>query len=208
MGLGFFLKGLIIGLSLAIPVGPIGLLCIRRTLARGRMSGLFSGLGAATADGMYGAVAGFGLTFVSRFLVSHEILLRVAGGAFLCYLGGRIFVSKLSEKTNGVQEHGLFRDFASTLFLTLTNPLTILAFAAGFATLGVAEVPRQDIMAIALILGVFTGSTLWWVILSGVVSLLHKRIDPKGLRIVNKVSGTIVSAFGMMVLLSILVARP
>lgn len=203
MSLTLFIKGFIIGLSLAIPLGPIGLLCIRRTLARGLAAGLCSGLGAATADGVYGAIAGFGLTFVSSFLVSHQLLLRLAGGAFLCYLGARIYRSVPAEKNGGSQVQGHFRDYVSTLFLTFTNPVTILAFAAGFATLGVAEAQGEYVLTATLILGVFSGSALWWIILSSSASIFHERINPTGLRFVNRVSGAVIAIFGIMVLLSI-----
>lgn len=203
MSLALFIKGFIIGLSLAIPLGPIGLLCIRRTLARGLAAGLCSGFGAATADGVYGAIAGFGLTFVSSFLVSHQLLLRLVGGAFLCYLGARIYRSVPTEKNGGPQVQGHFRDYVSTLFLTFTNPVTILAFAAAFATLGMAEVHGEYAQPTALILGVFSGSFLWWIILSGSASIFHERINPAGLRFVNKVSGAVIAIFGIIVLLSV-----
>ena len=131
-------KGAVIGFAIAAPVGPIGLLCIRRTLAEGRLIGLVSGLGAATADAIYGLVAGFGLTAVSGFLIGQGFWLRVIGGAFLCWLGARIFVSEPATKAASVDGRGLVGAYASTLALTLTNPTTILSFVAIFAGLGVA----------------------------------------------------------------------
>lgn len=201
MPLTFFLKGMIIGFSIAIPVGPIGLLCIRRTLARGRMSGLFSGLGAATADGIYGSVAAFGLTFISNFLVSHQVTLRLIGGAFLCYLGVRIFLSVPHEKPTS-REDGLLADYVSTLFLTLTNPVTILTFAAIFAASGVGDVAGKYYLPCLLVLGVVSGSALWWLVLSGLVSLFHKSMDESRLKLVNRISGTIIAGFGAVVLIS------
>jgi len=201
MALTFFLKGMIIGFSIAIPVGPIGLLCIRRTLARGRLSGLSSGLGAATADGIYGSVAAFGLTFISHFLVSHQMTLGLIGGAFLCYLGVRIFVSVPQEK-KPTREDGLLADYVSTLFLTLTNPVTILTFAAIFAASGVGSAPGRYYLPALLVLGVFSGSAIWWFVLSGLVSLFHKSIDESRLRLVNRISGTLIAGFGAIVLIS------
>jgi len=137
MEINFFLRGMIIGFSIAAPVGPIGVLCIRRTLAEGKASGLISGLGAATADAIYGCVAGFGLTFISNLLIHQQMWLRLVGGAFLCYLGFKTFFSKPSESTVTIKSNNLLRAYASTLFLTLTNPMTILSFARLFAVLGI-----------------------------------------------------------------------
>ncbi|MCX5873395.1 MAG: LysE family translocator [Deltaproteobacteria bacterium] len=203
MTIDYFIKGLVIGFSLAIPVGPIGLLLIRRTLTRGRISGLVSGLGAATADAIYGAIAGFGLTLLSNFLVSHSLVLRLLGGAFLCYLGGKIFFSKPREKAARRTEDGLLGDYVSTLFLTLTNPLTILSFAAIFAAAGVVVVQGEPYLTAVLILGVFSGSCLWWVILGGIVSFFHGKLDTEGILILNKISGALIAVFGVMIFVSV-----
>ncbi len=203
MVIDYFIKGLIIGFSLAIPVGPIGLLLIRRTLTRGRMSGLVSGIGAATADGLYGAVAGFGLTLLSNFLFKHSVVLRLMGGVFLCYLGSRIFLSKPREKATKGSEEGLVGDYISTLFLTLTNPLTILSFAAIFAASGVVVVPGEYYGTAMLILGVFSGSSLWWIILSGLVSFFHGKLDTDGILVLNKISGALIATFGVMIFVSL-----
>lgn len=121
MDIAFLLRRLAIGFSIAAPVGPIGVLCIRRTLAEGRASGLVSGLGAASADGIYGCIAGFGLTFISNFLVSQELWLRLIGGAFLCYLGLKTLLAKPAEQAASAKGNGLIGAYASTFFLTLTN---------------------------------------------------------------------------------------
>ncbi len=203
MPVNYYIKGLIIGFSLAIPVGPIGLLLIRRTLTRGRMAGLISGLGAATADAIYGAIAGFGITLLSNFLVTHSIVLRLMGGAFLCYLGGRIFLSKPRERATKGAEENILHDYLSTLFLTLTNPLTILSFAAIFAAAGVVVIPGEYYSTATLVLGVFSGSCLWWVILSGMVSFFHGKLDTTGILVLNKISGAIIAAFGVMIFVSL-----
>ncbi|MFH0957405.1 MAG: LysE family transporter [Pseudomonadota bacterium] len=208
MTISYFIKGLIIGLSLAIPLGPIGLLVIRRTLTHGRMAGLVSGMGAATADAFYGAVAGFGLTLVSSFLISHSLALRLTGGVFLCYLGARIFISRPKEKTTIAIERNFMGNYASTLVLTLTNPLTIISFAALFAAAGTVGVsPHPQLMSGALVLGVFTGSSLWWAILSGLVSLFHGKLNATGLLILNKISGAMIAAFGLMIVVSLQIWR-
>jgi threonine/homoserine/homoserine lactone efflux protein len=198
------LKGLIIGLSIAVPVGPIGILCIRRTLAQGRLVGFLSGLGAATADAFYGAVAGFGLTFLSNFLVGQQTGLRLIGGVILCYLGIRTFLSKPVEQKASVEESSLFGAYLSTFFLTLTNPMTILFFAAVFAGLGVGNAGDHYVSAGILVIGVFTGSGLWWLVLSGFTGLLRGLFNPKRLRWLNRISGSIIIAFGLFAFLSLL----
>ena len=142
MDIVFLCKGIALGFSIAAPIGPIGILCIRRTLTEGRVYGLISGLGAATADAMYGMVAGFGLSFISSLLIGQRTWLSLIGGVFLCYLGIRTFLSKPSEQGASSQRGGLLGAYASTLFLTLTNPMTIMFFAAVFAGLGIANAPR------------------------------------------------------------------
>lgn len=203
MDLGAFVRGLVVGFSIAAPVGPIGLLCIRRTLADGRAVGFASGLGAATADAVYGAIAGFGLTAVSGLLVRQSGWLRVVGGLFLCYLGARIFLARpaarAAEPGGGA---GLLGAWASTFALTLTNPTTILSFVAVFAGLGIARAPGAWGAAGALVGGVFLGSALWWLVLSGVTGAFRARLDVRGLRWVNRVSGAVIAAFGVVALLS------
>lgn len=199
----FLLRGLIIGFSIAAPVGPIGVLCIKRTLAEGRVVGLLSGLGAATADAVYGCVAALGLTVASDFLVAQNVWLRLFGGAFLCYLGVRTFLSKPSEPAPSAKVSGLLGSYVSTFLLTLSNPMTILSFVAIFAGLGVGETGGNVASALELILGVFAGSSLWWFVLSWLVSLFRRRLNQGRLRWVNRVSGIVIAAFGVIVLLSL-----
>jgi len=201
--IGFLLKGLFIGFSIAAPVGPIGLLCIRRTLAEGRTSGLVSGLGAATADAIYGCIAGFGLTFISTLLISQQVWFRVIGGLFLCYLGLKAFLSRPAEQTASAKGNGLIGTYASTFFLTLTNPMTILSFAAIFAGLGVASTSGNYVSAGVLVLGVFSGSAFWWLLLSGGVAVFRAKFNLRELKWVNRISGIIILLFGLYVLLSI-----
>jgi threonine/homoserine/homoserine lactone efflux protein len=195
------LRGLIIGFSIAAPVGPIGVLCIRRTLADGRAFGLLSGLGAATADAIYGCIAGFGLTLVSDFLVDQQVWLRLVGGAFLLYLGIKTFLSKVAEEAASAKGAGLAGAYASTLFLTLTNPMTILSFVGIFAGLGLAESSTGG--AGLTVLGVFLGSALWWLTLSGLAGLFRDRVGQGLLRWVNRISGAVVAGFGVFALLSL-----
>jgi threonine/homoserine/homoserine lactone efflux protein len=204
MEVSILLKGLIIGFSIAAPVGPIGVLCIRRTLAEGRFVGLLSGLGAATADAFYGCIAGFGLTVISTLLIRQQAWLSLIGGLFLCYLGYKTFVSSPAQRAAQAEGRGFIKAYASTFFLTLTNPATILSFAAIFAGLGLANSEADYLSAGFLVLGVFLGSALWWFVLSGGVSLFRAKFTADRLRWVNKISGVIIAGFGVVVLLSLL----
>jgi threonine/homoserine/homoserine lactone efflux protein len=204
MDITFLLRGLAVGFSIAAPVGPIGVLCIRRTLAEGWVSGLVSGLGAASADAIYGCIAGFGLAFISNFLVSQQVWLRLIGGAFLCYLGLKTLLAKPAEQASLGKGNGLIGAYASTFFLTLTNPMTIISFAAIFAGLGLASTSGNYVSAGVLVLGVFTGSALWWLILSSGVGVFRARFNPRGLQWVNIISGAIIIGFGLFAILSAL----
>ena len=203
MDISFLLKGLIIGFSIAAPVGPIGVLCIRRTLTGGRASGLVSGLGAASADAIYGCIAGFGLAFISNFMVSQQAWLRLIGGLFLCYLGLKTLLTKPAEQAALAEGNGLIGAYASTLLLTLSNPMTIISFAAIFTGLGLASTSGNYVSAGLLVLGVFIGSALWWLILSGVVGIFREKFNSHGLLWVNRISGAIITGFGLFALLSI-----
>jgi threonine/homoserine/homoserine lactone efflux protein len=202
--LKFIVRGLVIGLSIAAPVGPIGVLCIRRSLAGGSLVGLVTGLGAASADALYGCIAGFGLTAISRFLIGQEFWLSLLGGGFLSYLGIRTFGSRPAEKTSQEKTCDLPAAYLSTLFLTLTNPMTILSFMAVFAGLGLGERPDY-FNASALVTGVFIGSALWWFLLSSSVALFRSRITVEWMSSVNRVSGVVILAFGLYALSKALV---
>jgi len=196
VSLSYLVRGLIMGFSIAAPVGPIGLLCVSRTLTLGRAYGLVSGLGAASADMVYGFIAAFGVTLVANALVTHQSWLRVGGGLFLVYLGVRAFISRPSGEGASPRAMGLAAAYLSTLFLTLTNPMTILAFAAVFSGVGLcAAATYSD--AGCLVVGVFAGSSLWWLLLSGGVSLLRHRVTTGGLLWINRVSGAAIVAFGI-----------
>lgn len=198
----FFLRGLILGFSIAAPVGPIGVLCIRRTLADGRRAGFVSGLGAATADAIYGSIAAFGLTAISTRLVGGQSWLRLVGGLFLCYLGIRTWRAIPVTGSSPVGSRGLVESYVSTFLLTLTNPMTILSFAAIFAGLGITASAGYA-SAAALVIGVFTGSTLWWLILSIVAGAFSRGLSSVGLRWVNRLSGAIITGFGALALLAV-----
>lgn len=204
MDLTYFLKGLVIGFSIAAPVGPIGVLCIRRTLVAGRVIGLLSGLGAATADAFYGSIAAFGLTFISGALLQHQLLLRLVGGAFLCYLGVRALLSKPVELSPETQAASGWAAYGSTFLLTITNPLTILSFAAIFAGFGLVAEKHSYIASGTMVLGVFLGSSAWWLILSSAAGFFQQRLHRSGLAWVNRISGFILAGFGIAAIASAL----
>jgi threonine/homoserine/homoserine lactone efflux protein len=191
-----FLRGLILGFTIAAAVGPISLLVIRRTLAEGRLIGLVSGMGVATADGTYGAIAAFGLTAVTDLLIDWRRAFGVIGGLFLLWLAWRTFRSvPRAAAADDATRRGLPGAYVTTLAWTFTNPLTILSFAALFVGLGVTG--GDFVGATLLTLGVFAGSALWWVVLTTLVGALRSRLTATGLRRVNIASGLLIGAFGI-----------
>ena len=204
MNASFFVRGLLIGFSIAATVGPMSILCIQRTIHKGQRFGLVSGLGIATADALYGSIAAFGLTAISQFLVSQHFWLRLLGGAFLVYLGVKTLLSKPPERTIEAEKVNNFvAAYLSTLLLTLTNPLTILSFAAIFAGIGVGNASRSYASASIVVLGVFLGSTLWWCLLTSMITLLRRRFTPLWLLWINRASGVVITLFGVIALISL-----
>ena len=190
-----FARGLVLGFTIAAAVGPISLLTIRRTLAHGRIYGLASGLGVAAADATYGGIAAFGLTAVTSILVGARLVLGLIGGLFLTLLAWRTITSRPDEVAAADDRPGLIGAFVSIFGLTMTNPMTILSFAAIFAGLGV--VGRGGADAALLTLGDFCGSASWWLILTSVVSALRTRVSVGGLVWVNRVSGVVLFGFAI-----------
>ena len=207
MDLGLILRGIVIGFSIAAPVGPIGVLCIRRTLAEGRVVGLATGLGAASADALYGCMAAFGLTALTTRLIGAGLWIRLIGGAFLLYLGIRTLLAKPGERAAAASGSGLAGAYLSTFVLTLTNPMTILSFLAVFAALGLGSTHPEPLAAVSLVVGVFAGSALWWLGLSAVVSMLRSKFDARALRWVNIGSGLVIVAFAVAALVGAGVRR-
>jgi threonine/homoserine/homoserine lactone efflux protein len=191
-------QGLVLGFTIAAAVGPITLLCIRRTLGEGRIVGLASGLGVATADATYGAIAAFGLTAVTDLLVDWQRLLGVVGGAFLLWLAWKTLRTVPGDPAAEVRARrgGLAGAYLSMLGLTLTNPLTILSFIALFVGLGVSGDDAAS--AAVLTIGVFLGSAAWWVLLVGAVGALRTRLTPIWMRRINVASGLLIGAFALI----------
>ena len=219
--MSLFLKGLIVGFCLAAPVGPIAALCVQRTISKRLLSGLVSGLGAAAADAFYGAVAAFGATIISEFLIAERSWMQRVGGVILIFMGLRLFLAKpVGDDRNAekVEEEvelgpgaprrkpepnnkGLTGDFLSTFLLTLTNPMTFVAFAAVFTTMGIGAVRGRPILTAELVIGVLLGSQLWWMILCGGAHLLRRHFDYRKLTTMNRATGVFVVGVGIVYLL-------
>jgi threonine/homoserine/homoserine lactone efflux protein len=199
----FFLKGLIIGFAMAVPVGPIGIMCIRKTLAEGHSRGMIIGLGAATADSLYGGLAAFGLTFVSDVIAGQHFWLSLIGGGLLLFLGIRTFRAKRKDPIVPFDKKGLLGSYISAFLLALTNPLTIFAFVAVFAAFGLGH-RLVFISACILVIGVFAGSSLWFLTLGYVVTLFRKNLDAGGLRWVNRISGALIMLSGVVAFASLI----
>jgi len=204
MHFDLFIRGLVIGFAIAAPVGPIGMLVIRRTLAEGRLLGLLTGMGAAVADSLYGCVGAFGLTFISSFLMGYAFWTKLIGGAFLVYLGINTFRAKPKQESTSNSKVRYASAFLSTLLLTLTNPATILSFMAVFAGLGLGTNGGDYSAAGIVVAGVFVGSALWWLLLSGGVSLVRHKLRPDTMKWINYGSGAFLSAFGIYALVSLM----
>ena len=204
MEIGFFLKGVIIGVILATPLGPVGTLCVQRTFTEGKLHGLFSGIGATVADVIFGSIAAFGLTMVSNFFVSHQVWIRLIGGLFILFLGIRIFLLKPRVNLDVASNSSLIRAFASAFVITITNPITIITLAVMFAGLGLVGEKAQHTSASIMILGVFVGSSLLWSSIWGMSVIFRNKFNPSKLYLVNKIAGIIIFVFGILTLISVL----
>lgn len=193
-----------IGFSVAAPVGPIGILCINRTLSKGRVHGFVSGRGAATADAVYGCIAAFGLTFITTFLLTQKIWLQLIGGLFLCYLGVQTFRSQPAEHAAAAKGEGLLCSYTSILLLTVTNPMTILFFIGVFSGVGISKSAFDVASALTMVAGVFLGSACWWLSLSFGISLARSKFTNNSLIWVNRISGAVILTFGIFALYKLL----
>jgi threonine/homoserine/homoserine lactone efflux protein len=200
-----FLKAVLIGFFLAVPIGPVNLLCIRRTLLGGRIIGFISGLGAAVADTFFAFAAAFGLSFVTNFYLQEEKWLQFGGGIFICILG---IASILSNNSGQLEKNGIGRGgvqaFFSSFFLTLTNPITILAFAAAFAGFGLISQDEGRTSAALAVTGVFLGSTVWWFTISTISSILRKRLNGHVIHRITQISGAVIALFGVLILFGVI----
>ncbi len=201
MDIRLFVDGILFGFLIAVPVGPIGLLCINRALSGGATYGLISGLGAATGDAIAGGIAALGLRLVYGFLVSQRPWLRIVGGLFLCYLGFRTFMTRPARQAAAAKTNGRLGAYTSTFLLTMSNPVTILSFFAIYAGWGVESLRGEYFSAAMLMLGIFVGSALWWFLLAAGLLVYRERFTDGVLHWVHRVSGVVIAGFGFVVLL-------
>lgn len=200
IGLWLLVKGLMAGLAIAVPVGPVNVLCASRTLAKGRVSGLVSGLGAATADALYGGIAGFSITFLIRFLEREEFWIRVIGGLLLLAVGVIYFRKPAQAVNQGGANRSTHSDFSSSLLITLTNPTTVLSFLAVLAALGMGG-HRPWWLTFLLVAGIFCGSMLWWIILVLLVNQFRDKFNESAMRTMNRIAGVAIGGFGVVTFL-------
>ena len=203
MPVHLLIEGVLIGFVVAVPVGPLGLFCINRALATGALCGLFSGLGVATADALAAGLAALGVSLISGFLTDHQVFLRFAGGIFLCYLGVKIYQTKPTQQTPTGDVNGLLSAYVTTFLLTFSNPVTILSFIAIYAGWQVESLSGHYLAAAVLTLGVFLGSTLWWVALFVGLTAFRDKFTLNAVGWIHRVSGALITGFGVAVLLSL-----
>jgi threonine/homoserine/homoserine lactone efflux protein len=200
------LSGVVMGLIAAVPIGPVNLICIRRSFAYGPVNGFMSGLGAALGDGVFAAITGFGLTWVAQLIEGYATIIELIGGALLVWFGWRSFAApaiiRCPEEGDSEGAANLMRAMVSTFALTITNPATLLAFTAMFASLGgLAGGAGSYVDASFVVGGVVGGSAGWWLALTTVIGLFHTRIDEAAMRRINRGSGILVAIFGLVVLI-------
>ena len=196
MDLGLFIQGIIIGLTIAVPVGPISLVCIHRTIANGRLHGIVSGLGVATSDSLYAAVAFLGLTAVSGLIIDHQAVFRLVAGIALALVGIQVFRSVPAAIRDGTNPESYIRDYLSLFMIAAANPLTIIFFITILPGFGVMAHGTTLIAAVPFVAGVFLGSAVWWIILCGSLGSLRSRMSIENLRRINQVSGILITCFG------------
>ena len=218
MEIGYvFLVGLVLAFGISIPVGPINIICVQRTLAEGRRAGLAAGLGAAVADSIYGLVAVLGLSLVAPYIEAYRTELRVIGGLVLLALGSKMIYDAYRQipRRRRPQRRSVVREYAShvgaflsTFVLTLTNPFTVIAFGAMFATLGIAERDLSRLAEGSLVLGVFVGASLWWLTLVMIVAAFRRKLTVRWMVYANRIAAVAMTLFGLFVLFSPLVMSP
>ncbi len=204
MDLLFIIKGILIGVSVSAPLGPIGVLCIQRTLNKGFKSGFVSGTGAAAADIIYAIIAGFSITFIKDFLIEYQTYIRIIGGAFLILVGVRITISNPAKQIRKLRVKGnnYYKDFLTSFLITVSNPITILAFGAFFATFNMIDKSGGNFPIFIMILTVFGGSLLWWLSLIGVVTIFKQKIRLRSLLWINRITGVLIVLFAIFVIIT------
>src|SRR3972149_1033899 len=202
MDFGLFIKGIIIGFSTSAPLGPIGVVCVQRTLSKGRTSGFVSGMGAAFADTFYAILAGFGLSIIISFIEARQMYFEIAGIALCFFIGIKIFYSNpVKQFRPGNKKNSLFEDFASVALLTLSNPMALFFFLAVFAGLGLVHKEMDLKLTFYLAIGVLAGATAWWFILSSFINIFRDKFRLKSIWWINKIAGAIIILFGLFAII-------
>ncbi len=204
MDISFFFKGFLVGIIISAPIGPVGALCIQRTMNNGKLSGILSGIGSAVGDSIFAVIAIFGLSFISGFLDEKEAWFRIGGGIILLYFGLRVYLSKpqdFSKKNNEVNHFGTI---GSALLLTISNPLVILSIIAVFAVLGIVNPTSSYPSTVLLILGVFSGAVFLWIVTCNILSNYRARMGQKGVLLINRITGLFILACSGYAFLSLL----
>ena len=204
MELGLFFKGIVIGIIIATPVGPVGTLCVQRTISEGKINGFLTGLGATTADVIFGLIAAFGLTVVSNFLIDQQEWIRLLGGIVICLIGVKVFFLETQKKITSTRSPNLFSAFGSAFLIAITNPITIITFAVMFAGFGLVGSNAKYGSASLTVFGVFVGSSFIWLTLWGMSLIFRERFDFGRMKWVNKIAGIVILIFGVSTLLSLI----
>lgn len=199
----FFVKGIVAGFIIAMPVGPAAVMCVHRTLVQGALYGYVSGIGAATGDTVFGAIAAFGLGFLADDLMAHNEMLRLIGGAVLCLLGIRSMLSKRLPDPAADDKRSYLGDGASAFLVTITNPVTLVSFAAVLAALNVHGVTEHIRWSISLTSGVFTGAVSWWLILTSITRGFRRMMTDARLLWITRATGVLIAIFGVLLLFSL-----
>lgn len=200
----YFYKGLFVGFVVAAPVGPVAILCIHRTICQGKIAGYLSGLGAALADTFFGAIAAFGFSFIAAPLIDHNNWLRFGGGVALCLIGLRSLLTRKMPAPATRDSKSLIGDFISAFLVTLTNPITVISFAAIYAAIDIPHLAENTRWGMALTMGVFGGAAVWWFLLTTVAGVFHGRLAERGVLWINRISGGVIMAFGVLLLISLI----
>jgi threonine/homoserine/homoserine lactone efflux protein len=206
METALFIQGIIIGIALAAPIGPIALICIQRTLAEGRLHGIISGIGVATADACYAAVVAFGLALISDFLLARQWFFRLFGGIVLIGVGIRIFLSKPPDTTVKPEHESFFRDYYTMLALTTANPLTILFFTIIIPAFSVVIGETSSVSPALFVIGVFIGEGLWWICLCGILGSMRTYLNRVRLSLINRLAGLFIAIFGVAMIVSLFIS--
>lgn len=199
-----FLKASLIGFSIAMPIGPVGMLCIQHSLRRGILAGIVAGLGAALADACFGCMAGFGISLLSHVLTHYQLWFQMVGAIFLWFVGIKIFKSKPKPINDPEISFSWSRIFFSTFALTLTNPFTFICFAAIYASVGIAPSEQEVLPAAILTSGILLGAMLWWVLLTFGVAFIGRKFQLQSSPLLNRISGGILTGCGCLASLSVL----